>query len=70
MLLQECKDLERYLNIKDDIWQWEDGKYYKRVLLDSEKKLKNKNHELESEVEELKRKLEDRNEKLEKYCQK
>ena len=53
MLLQECKDLERYLNIKDDIWQWEDGKYYKRVLLDSEKKLKRRNLQLKKRNIEL-----------------
>ena len=56
ILFQECKDLERYLNIKDDIWQWEDGKYYKRVLLDSEKKLKRRNLELKKRNLELKKK--------------
>ena len=54
ILFQECKDLERYLNInEDDILQWEDGKYYKRVLLDSEKKLKRRNLELKKRNIEL-----------------
>ena len=53
MLFEECNYLEETSNIKDDIWQWEDGKYYKRVLLDSEKKLKRRNFELKKRNIEL-----------------
>ena len=38
MLFEECNYFEN--TNEDDIVQCEDGKYYKRVLLDSEKKLK------------------------------
>ena len=39
MLFEEVEDPE---NEDDDIEQWGDGKYYKRFLLGSEKKLKTK----------------------------
>ena len=56
MLFTECEEGDK--NNKE-IEKWGDGKYYKRVLLGSEKKLKNKNDELTSENEDLKSELEE-----------
>ena len=57
ILFEECNYFEN--TNEDDIMQWDDGKYYKRVLLDSEKKLKNKNLELKKRnLESEKRNLE------------
>ena len=56
MLFQECEEGDK--NNKE-IEKWGDGKYYKRLLLGSEKKLKNKNDELTSESEDLKSELEE-----------
>ena len=48
MLFEEVEDPEN----EDDIEQWGDGKYYKRFLLGSEKKLENEVEELESKLKE------------------
>ena len=48
-LFEECeKDPEN----EDDIEKWGDGKYYKRFLLGSEKKLEKRNLEFESKLKE------------------
>ena len=44
--------MKMILKKEDDIEKWGDGKYYKRFLLGSEKKLENENLELESKLKE------------------
>ena len=51
------EEVEEDLENEDEIMQWGDGKYYKRVLLGFKKKLKNKVLELESEHEECRKEL-------------
>ena len=47
---EECEEEDS--ENEDDIEKWRDGKYYKRFLLGSEKKLENENLELESKLKE------------------
>ena len=49
-LFEECEEEDS--ENEDDIEKWGDGKYYKRFLLGSEKKLENENLELESKLKE------------------
>ena len=40
-IFKQCEDSEEKFNNEDEIIQWGDGKYYKRLKLGSEKSLRN-----------------------------